>query len=72
MSGDKSAIRKLKKLQLTVPEFDFIVLHPLMHEFQISAGAGDLRLSLVDGSQPLVKWAVETRQAFELCSVAAP
>ena len=63
---------KLKKLQLTMPEFDLIVLHPLMHEFQISAGAGDLKLSLVDGSQPLVKWALETRQALELCSASAP
>ncbi len=63
----RTQFEKLKKLRLSVPKFDMIVLDPLVSEFRIEAGDGEMVLSLTDEKSDLVKWAIETRQEFEAC-----
>jgi thiol-disulfide isomerase/thioredoxin len=58
---------KFKNLSLKPPEFDSIVLHPLVHQFHVVAGAGDMDISLVDEKHPLVLWALETEKTLDAC-----
>lgn len=63
----KDQFEKLQKLQFKLPQFDAIVLHPLVHEFRIQAGLGDMNIVVLDAQHPLVSWALETRQAMDRC-----
>lgn len=44
-----------------------IVIHPWIHEFHIEADMGNMDVSLFEEQNSLVKWALETRHALELC-----
>jgi len=59
--------KKFQQIRFGVPSFDVIVLHPLVHEFRIQSGAGDMDLALYDDDSPLVRWALETRKSLETC-----
>lgn len=41
----QTQFRKFQQIRFGVPSFDVIVLHPLVHEFHIQTGAGDIDLS---------------------------
>jgi hypothetical protein len=64
----RTQMLKFEQLQLAPPQFDEIVLHPLVHEFRVRAGMGDLDIRLYDKDNAFVRWAAETRSAFELCA----
>ena len=64
----KAQFSKFQQLRLAPPQFDVVILHPLIHEFRIRAGGGDMDVALYDDENPLVSWAVETRDALELCA----
>ena len=59
---------KFQQLRLALPQFDVVILHPLIHEFRIRAGGGDMDVALYDDENSLVPWAIETRHALELCA----
>jgi hypothetical protein len=61
---------KFRQLSLQMPSFEEMHIHPLVHEFHITALGGDMDLDLVDNHAPLVKWAIETRSALENCTAA--
>jgi hypothetical protein len=58
---------KFQKLSIQVPAFDEVSLHPLVHEFHVDAGVGNMDIDLHGSEQPLVFWAVETRRALDSC-----
>ncbi len=64
----KAQFSKLQQTRLALPHFDVVILHPLVHEFRIRAGGGDLDVALYDDENSLVSWAIETRHALELCA----
>jgi hypothetical protein len=64
----KAQFSKLQQTRLALPQFDVVILHPLVHEFRIRAGAGDMDVALYDDENSLVSWAIETRHALELCA----
>jgi hypothetical protein len=64
----KAQFSKFQQLRLGPPQFDVVILHPLIHEFRIQAGGGDMEVSLYDDENSFVPWAVETRHALELCT----
>jgi len=68
----KTQVEKLKELRVKLPDVtsETIVLYPMIHAFYISGADGDVTTSLTDEDNPLVKWAEETRRAFDLCSKA--
>src|SRR5581483_9149143 len=59
---------KFQQLQLVPPQFNVIVLHPLIHEFRVRAAMGDMDVVLYAEDSSLVQWALETRHELELCS----
>jgi hypothetical protein len=63
----KAQFTKLQQTRLALPQFDVVILHPLVHEFRIRAGGGDMDVALYDDENSLVSWATETRHALELC-----
>lgn len=64
----KAQFLKLQQARLALPQFDVVILHPLVHEFRIRAGGGDMDLALYDDENSLVSWAIETRRKLELCA----
>jgi len=64
----KAQFSKFQQLRLAPPQFDVVILHPLIHEFRIRAGGGDMDVALYDDENSLVSWAIETRHALELCA----
>jgi len=46
-----------------------ITLHPTVHIFKARISGGNLRLALTDQGHPFVRWANETRRAFEKCAM---
>jgi hypothetical protein len=64
----KAQFSKFQQLRLAMPQFDVVILHPLIHEFRIRAGGGDMEVALYDDENSLVLWAIETRHALELCA----
>jgi hypothetical protein len=64
----RTQFAKLQQLRLALPPFDLVIIHPLIHEFRIRAGAGDMEIALYDDENSLVQWAIETRHALELCA----
>jgi len=64
----KAQFSKFQQLRLAPPQFDVVILHPLIHEFRIRAGGGDIEVALYDDENSLVPWAIETRHALELCA----
>ena len=65
----KAQMDKLKKLQMKLPALNgnVITIHPMNHVFYAVGAEGDMTLVLTDDENPLVKWALETRQALEGC-----
>lgn len=68
----KAQFSSLQQLRLTLPQFDAVMLHPVIHEFRIRAGAGDMEVALYDDENSLVQWALETRHGLALCSADDP
>jgi hypothetical protein len=64
----RTQFSKLQELRLALPQFDVVILHPLIHEFRIRAGAGDMEVALYEDENSLVLWAIETRHVLELCA----
>ncbi len=64
----KVQFSKFQQLRLALPKFDVVMLHPLIHEFRIRAGGGDMDVTLYDDENSLVPWATETRHALEQCA----
>jgi hypothetical protein len=64
----RTQLLKFQQLRLVPPQFDDIVLHPLIHEFRVRAGMGDMDIALYDEDNLFVQWALETRRALELCA----
>jgi hypothetical protein len=64
----RTQFSKLQELRLAMPQFDVVILHPLIHEFRIRAGAGDMEVALYEDENSLVLWAIETRHVLELCA----
>ena len=64
----KTQLLKFQQLQLAPPQFDAIVLHPLIHEFRVRAGMGDMDIALYDEDNSFVQWALDTRRALEICA----
>ncbi len=64
----KVQFSKFQQLRLALPKFDVVMLHPLIHEFRIRAGGGDMGVTLYDDENSLVPWATETRHALEQCA----
>lgn len=63
----KTQFREFQAVRFGPPRFDVVVVDPLIREFAIQTGAGDMYLSLVDDRDPLVAWGLRTRQALEMC-----
>ena len=68
----RTQFAKLQQLSLTLPQFDVVILHSLIHEFRIRAGAGDMEVALYDDENSLVRWAIETRHSLESCATDSP
>jgi hypothetical protein len=64
----KVQFSKFQQLRLALPKSDVLILHPLIHEFRIRAGGGNMDVTLYDDENSLVPWATETRHALELCA----
>jgi hypothetical protein len=64
----KAQFSKLQQTRLAMPHFDVVILHPLVQEFRIRVGGGDLDVALYDDENSLVSWAIETRHALEVCA----
>jgi len=68
----KSQMEKFKRLQTKMPDLNgnVITIHPMNHVFYAVGAEGDMNIVLSDEENPLVKWALETRQALEGCEPA--
>lgn len=64
----RTQLLRFEQLRLVPPQFDVIVLHPLIHEFHVRAAMGDMDIVLYDNDSSFVQWALETRRALELCA----
>jgi hypothetical protein len=64
----RTQLLKFQQLRLVPPQFDVVVLHPVIHEFRVRAAMGDMDTVLYDEDNSFVQWAVETRRALELCA----
>lgn len=63
----KTQFREFQAVRFGPPRFDVVIVDPLIREFTIQTGAGDMYLSLVDDRDPLVAWGLQTRRALEMC-----
>jgi len=65
----KRQLEKLKNVPAKLPDVngDQITLHPMIHALYISGSDGDVTMFLTDDDNPIVRWAEETRRAFDLC-----
>ncbi len=65
----KTQMDKFQKLQTKLPDLNgnVITIHPMNHVFYAQGAEGDMTIVLTDDELPLVKWALETRQALEQC-----
>jgi hypothetical protein len=65
----KAQMDKFEKLRMKLPDLNgnVITLHPMNHVFYAQGAEGDMTIVLTDEEQPLVEWALETRQALEHC-----
>jgi hypothetical protein len=63
----RNQLSKFQQLRLVPPEFDAIVLHPLINQFRVRAGMGNMDLELYEDDNSFVQWAIETRHAFDVC-----
>ena len=65
----KAQMAKFEKLQMKLPDLNgnVITIHPMIHAFYAQGSEGDMSIVLTDEEHPLVKWALETRQALEHC-----
>jgi len=62
---------KFKKVNIQTPAFDEIAIHPLIHQFHIETGVGNMDIELDGSDQSLVLWALETRKALEACATSS-
>ena len=54
----RTQFAKFQQLSLAVPQFDVVILHPLVHEFRIPAACpGDMEVALYDDENSLARWA---------------
>jgi len=65
----KDQLGKLKNLPARFPDINgrYVIIHPMNHAFSMVGEDGELRMSLFDDQNPLVRWAQETRQALDAC-----
>jgi len=65
----KTQMGKFETLQMTLPHLNgnVVTIHPMGHAFYAQGAEGDMSIVLTDEEHPLVKWALETRQALERC-----
>ena len=61
-----TAVQKLDKVGFGLSS-DKVFLDPIVHEFHLSLGSGDVDAALVEYENPLVQWGVETRRALQVC-----
>ena len=60
------AIQKLAQARLGW-EFDTIIMDPTVHELYVHSYTGDLDAAIFDDANPLVRWALETRNSMKAC-----
>lgn len=67
--GDASR-HGIQRRLLELPDLNgsVVTLHPMIHAFYADGAEGDMTMVLTDDEHPLVKWALETRQALEHCA----
>lgn len=58
------AIQKLAQARLGW-EFDTIIMDPTVHELYVHSYTGDLDAAIFDDANPLVRWALETRNSMK-------
>lgn len=65
----KDQLGKLESLAARLPDInrDYVIIHPMNHAFFIAGADGEVRMSLFDDKNPLVRWAQETRRALDAC-----
>ena len=65
----KTQMDKFQKLQTKLPDLNgnIITIHPMNHVFYAQGAEGNMTIALTDEELPLVKWALETKQALEQC-----
>jgi hypothetical protein len=64
----RSQLRRFRAVRFGPPDFDEVVLDPLIHHFVIDTGAGTMDLTLEDHREPLIAWALQTGRALEKCA----
>ena len=60
------AIQKLAQAPLGW-EFDKIIMDPTVHEFYVHSYTGILDAAIYDDANPLVRWALDTRNSLQAC-----
>ena len=60
------AIQKLAQARLGW-EFDKIIMDPTVHEFYVHSYTGNLDAAIYDDGNPLVRWALDTRNSLQAC-----
>ena len=65
----RTQFNRFKKLSIKPPEFDLIFVDPLVHEFYVATGRGSLNIEVYDSKSSLVRWALQTRMALEICTI---
>lgn len=62
----RAQLLTFQQMQIPLPADD-ILLHPLIHRFQVYRGIQRMDFEIHDDDHPLVRWALATRESLQKC-----
>ena len=63
----RAAFLKFSKIPFRAPDPYLLILHPMVYEFEANPLSEHMSLTVAESNHPLVKWALNTRRALEIC-----
>ena len=63
----RAAFQKFSKIPFRAPDPYLLILHRMLYEFELSPSSEHIRLVVAEGNHALVKWALNTRRALDIC-----
>jgi hypothetical protein len=63
----RSRMNALAKAKIALADSNIITLHPTVHRFVLESGGAQIDARLIDSNDSVVRWAVDTLKAFQVC-----
>jgi hypothetical protein len=67
----RSRVDALSKTKISLAKQDVLYLHPLIHNVSIGIYGSEVKATLYDRDNPIVRWAMDTLDAILACSASA-